>query len=336
MGNNGMRGFTLVELLVVIAIIALLAMMLYPMLSGFQEQTRAAICKNNLKELASAVTMVGDRPFPGQWREFAKDKGYSAVLNCPSDDREFIEEEPQEAPDLADLYLVQKQGNDVRFSNVQVVMDTGTSPEDSQITRASSAHGYTTTPSQMLIKVGGDCALMRVTQGENVSFESLIIGTATHNCGSTHWLCIDDGSPSWRDRIVTGIGTHGNQDEYQPDSDIFIMRLQSGPKYTKKWPDVSVIRSKKSSYAMSDAVSNEDPRPGQLMFVEYAKDVAKVDKLGFQRDEFGNSNTDKNGVLRTRHYNMAHFVTTGGSVRSMTREQLRWEYDRYADGVWGP
>ena len=76
------------------------------------------------------------------------------------------------------------------------------------------------------------------------------------------------------------------------------------------------------------------------MIVEYSKDVAKVIKEGYRTDEFGSSNADPKGFLRTRHFDMANFATTDGSVRSMTREQLQYEYDAYTTnkptGLWAP
>ena len=91
---------------------------------------------------------------------------------------------------------------------------------------------------------------------------------------------------------------------------------------------------------MNDAIANVGPRSAQLMLVEYSKDVAKVDRQGYRTDEFGSSNADKRGFLRTRHFDQANFVTVGGSVRSMTREQLQFEHDVYTTGdprgLWAP
>jgi len=342
MNNRRRYGFTLVELLVVIAILVLLVMLLIPTFANFREHTRATACRNNLKEMAKGINSApGQRPYPSGWRWFLMNRGLGGVLTCPSDPDADSEAEPENLPDLEDLYLVQKQGSDVRFSNIKEIIETGGSPEDAQVRCSSSAHGITAEEGQTLIQVGGECAMMRVTYGGGVAtFESMIID-ATHGCASVHWLCLDDGSADWRNRVEAGLEGASASAEATPapDPNIFVMRFQSGPRYTRKWPDYTV-GFQKASYAMSDAVANAAPRPGQLMLVEYTKDVAKVNRQGYRTDEFGSSNEDKNGFLRTRHFDHANFVTVDGSVRSMTREQLQYEYDEYKvnvpAGLWAP
>jgi prepilin-type N-terminal cleavage/methylation domain-containing protein/prepilin-type processing-associated H-X9-DG protein len=51
------RGFTLIELLVVIAIIAILAAILFPVFARARETARAASCKSNLRQVATAMMM---------------------------------------------------------------------------------------------------------------------------------------------------------------------------------------------------------------------------------------------------------------------------------------
>lgn len=53
-------GFTLIELLVVIAIIAVLAAILFPVLSNAKEKARQVKCLDNLKQLATGVCLYTD------------------------------------------------------------------------------------------------------------------------------------------------------------------------------------------------------------------------------------------------------------------------------------
>ena len=54
-------GFTLIELMAVIAIIAMLATMMLPQVSKFQERTQSVVCMNNLRQIGIGVLgYVGD------------------------------------------------------------------------------------------------------------------------------------------------------------------------------------------------------------------------------------------------------------------------------------
>jgi prepilin-type N-terminal cleavage/methylation domain-containing protein len=67
---SGHRGFTLVELLVVVAIIGTLVALLLPAVHGARESARAVQCRNNLKQLGTAISQYNatHRSFPmGSW-----------------------------------------------------------------------------------------------------------------------------------------------------------------------------------------------------------------------------------------------------------------------------
>jgi prepilin-type N-terminal cleavage/methylation domain-containing protein len=109
------RAFTLIELLVVIAIIAILAALLFPVLSRAKKQADRAACINNLREINTGVLMYAHDnadtlpqlpspdPYPNNEWFFFKElmKGYVGLSGPPRQgDKLFIC--PSEAPSPTD------------------------------------------------------------------------------------------------------------------------------------------------------------------------------------------------------------------------------------------
>jgi len=95
-GNGRGNGFTLIELLVVIAIIAILAAILFPVLTAAKQSANGAKCLCNMRQIGSALTLYMDAyngRFPwntctggtelvDSLQPFSKSK---LVFRCPSD-----------------------------------------------------------------------------------------------------------------------------------------------------------------------------------------------------------------------------------------------------------
>jgi prepilin-type N-terminal cleavage/methylation domain-containing protein/prepilin-type processing-associated H-X9-DG protein len=90
------NGFTLVELLVVIAIIAILAAILFPVITAAKESAKRAKCSSNLRQIGSAVLLYlesNNGKFPPDSHNdnihlIAKLQRYSSsklLYRCPSD-----------------------------------------------------------------------------------------------------------------------------------------------------------------------------------------------------------------------------------------------------------
>lgn len=94
------RGFTLIELLVVIAIIAILAAILFPVLTNARRQGRVSSCQSNIRQIAVSVFMYaddnqgqmmpydinhGDRPVKKMWFELLSPYMKAGKVYCCSE-----------------------------------------------------------------------------------------------------------------------------------------------------------------------------------------------------------------------------------------------------------
>ncbi len=97
------RAFTIVELLVVVAMLAILAAIIFPLLSRVRETARRAQCTANLRQLGEAFSLyandwygywpspgglVGDRSYwsqsgPGGLYPYVRQRGLNSVWCCP-------------------------------------------------------------------------------------------------------------------------------------------------------------------------------------------------------------------------------------------------------------
>jgi prepilin-type N-terminal cleavage/methylation domain-containing protein/prepilin-type processing-associated H-X9-DG protein len=97
-------GFTLIELLVVIAIIAILAAILFPIMTKAREAARNAKCVNNLKQLNKAIAMYLDE----NNGFFPRTRWHSRLHWIYN-----LKREPPEGPFLQDVLYTLKNNSDV-------------------------------------------------------------------------------------------------------------------------------------------------------------------------------------------------------------------------------
>ena len=325
-------GFTLVELLVVIALIALLATLLIPSFNGMQKRGREIICRNNLKELTGLLHTDSDGegilPAANSWFSYIVNHNAGELLVCPEDDQEM---DLEEHDDMADLYIVQ---NANLFSNLQDVITLGRSLEDNQILvnppGIAGDHGWDPpdpASHQTLICIDDDAAIF-VSQGDSTIIESIDPPGDGGLCGSEHWICTDDGSSNWRNELTAVLQSVRNthKSAMQTADPRVLMRL-TGRQYAGIIEPPYIVGTQRASYGMSTAVDRESPRPGQLLLAEYDTSVIRL------RGNF----TDIDESLRPRHFGRANYISTDGSVSSMTVEELEQQLHGSANmGVWGP
>jgi len=324
-------GFTIIELLVVVAIIALLAVILSPSLTSVMELARKSVCASNLHECSDMLRLntTGREqqavPFAGEWFTYVIKHGGVDALHCPSDDTDPSFEETTA---LADTYAVQNARD---FTNIQDAINTGSSREDGQVLvnppGIAGDHGWNPPDpgsNQVLFCIDDDAAFFVDTA--EISITPIWVPGDGSNCGSEHWIVVDDGSPNWRSDIEAFLRSVTNTSTPGPESGDprVVMRL-TGRRYDDKLEDTYVVGRQVASYGMSTAVNSQAPTPGQLMLVEYATSVVRASGSYVNIEE----------SLRPRHSGQANYATTDGSVDSMTQEELEWEFDStQTRGIW--
>ena len=100
------RAFTLVELLIVIGIIAVLASLLFPVVSRARETAMRTLCSNNLRQIASSASL------------YRNDHKY-----FPQSAGRFLEDFTQFYPYLRNLQVFTCPGNPYAYNSVKTVND---------------------------------------------------------------------------------------------------------------------------------------------------------------------------------------------------------------------
>lgn len=340
------EGFTLLELLVVIGIIALLLAMAVPSLRGALDYVRTSICKSNLHELSkSLVTNTGAGsetrlPHPSGWYRHVIGNGSGSVLKCPVDEgaTDFSNVNSLEALDaldgfvsLADTYIVQ---NCTQFTNIEDALLLGTSGEDPQIVVNPPGivgdHNWNPAdpgPDQDLICIDDDAAIT-ITYGDETLITSMNVPGDGNQCGSDHWIVIDDGSPNWRNEIEAVLRTVRNTGTSAADTgDPRVVIRLTGRNYDDIIDPPYSVGGLRGSYGMSTAVNPLSPHAGQLMLVEYRSSVVRVTGDFVSLDK----------LLQARHDGKANYALTDGHVEARTIDDLELQFNGAIDrGVWGP
>ena len=335
------RAFTLVELLVVIAVLGLLVALLAPSLSLAFSVARDAVCKNHLSGLGQAMHgsagSIDSRspyglPIAGGWVEAAVGFGSKDLLVCPED--EVTPGFSQSMDSLKNYYILQK-GHDGtwRISNVgallmmndgvvedgQVVADGFVRTPPAEPTAHTAGHPCycgipVRRPNQRLICICAEGRVLITFSGGKVTMESIIgCMSGAGTTASDHYL-------------MKGNATNGAR---SLQDDTLILRLGGKTCTTVDPRSPYSFHTERSSYGMSSLVAGRVVGSKQIMIMDANLPEVVVGEPGWMDH------------VRDRHFGKVNYVTTGGSVHSITKAELMREYDWHEDqgdeggSLWG-
>ena len=325
---TGGSGFTLIEMLVVIAVIVLLISILLPSLTMARENGWDVQCRSNMHRL-SQVMLTSDEtksagvyPDPSGWLGFVSRQGASALLRCPKDIVEGLEEHNSEGvPE--DIYFVQshpKQG--IFFSALTDILRTGATEDDQldlnpNIGKSWYPFSNRAREDNENCVVFDDDAACLITKMETAWKFQSIDAPGDTGCKSDHWLCHGPGlhdPENWKDDIKMRLTGKNHQNIVDPPY---------------------ITGHAQSSYGMNVQIPARGAHSGQVLLVEYHRTRVHVDPEGNWVDDF----MDTDEYLAPRHLDKRHRANTAfadGSVRAMLPDDLDPENQPEDRNIWTP
>jgi len=309
-GRRQRSGFTLVELLVVAAVISLLLIMLLPSLGRARDLSKAAMCRSNLKQLWEVFHSNTSEnalrfPLPMAWVEFVTNQGVEPITRCPSDKEVRCSD-----LELSEVYLVQDPGGLTFYPILEIInkgpmglfqcefFDRGGGTYEIWIGNYETTSVLAESDADAAVQVIlGSTAVIQILDPPGDGGPGDWIG-----CGSDHWLCHGPniGLANWRDDIkrqLTGMSKHDVEEPY----------------YVTGMP---------CSYGMNTYVAPVNAPPGQLLLLDYEKQVA---------DPVMDTIDDELRFLAPRHLGRVNAVFVSGAVRNL----WPWELDA-GEPLWQP
>jgi prepilin-type processing-associated H-X9-DG protein len=303
--------FTLVELLMVLSVLVLLLAMLVPSVQGIREQTLTGVCREQMGRLAGtlhiSVAKTRRLPSASEWAGYVAEAGAPDLLKCPKDVRKIDTGKIGSGGSGLDAVFIRHDHCDGGTYYI---------PLDEALVKDLSAMAHNT--------------MQVATVSENVR-EVYMDGMGSFLIEFGKKIRITIGTQ----KLSPGGGSGSDQYIYQGSKQIMQLR---GKSYKAKDPYVPDPKDSKEipwaavtvSYGMNGlAPSDSLPRLDQLLLVEYATSIADLDPKGNYIQIFEDN-------LARRHNNRANVAMTGGSVTSMSLQELDPETPDVFRRLWQP